>query len=250
MMGLGKRLKKADWFMLGRLVGARQQVVTVLVAGAVLLCAGCGVAAVAAPSDHGPVPAAAGLLTAPELQERLLGAHDLPPGFAAVTTLADEDGGALRFQGDPACRELTQMLNADKVPEARAEAAVALSSGPVGGAAAEQLFAMASSPSAAGVVDRYRRAVDDCPEVQLGGAGAGSETFALRRAPVVGLAENRSAAVVGAMSGDSTDGQDIIQVVAHSGSVVIVTTFIGVPASSAELLAQAALDKVHRRLGA
>ncbi len=234
--------------MLERLVGARQQVV--LVAGAVLLCAGCGVAAVAASSDRGPVPAAAGSATAGELQERLLGAHDLPTGFALLTTVADEDGGAVRFRGDRACRDLTQMLNAEKIPEARADAAVALSSVPAGGAVAEQLFAMASPPSAARVVDRYRRAVADCPEVRLGAAGAGSETFALRRAPLVGLAEDESAAAVAATSRDSTDGQDIIQVVAHSGSVVVVTTFIGVPAGSAEPLARAALDKARSRFGA
>ncbi len=248
MNELGKLLRKADRRMLERLVGQPRHLVTLLLSGAVLLCTGCGVDAMAMPVGRAPV-AVAGPVTAADLRGGLLAADDLPAGFAPITTLADEDGGEVIFQGDPGCRDLTRMLNADDVQDASAEAALALSNGPTGGAAAEQLFAMASPQTAAHVVEEYRRAVGRCPGIRLEAAGAGSETFALQQAPLVDLAQDGSVAAVGATSEGSVEGPSIIQVVAHAGSVVVVTTFAGVTASSAELVASVALHKVRQRFG-
>lgn len=228
--------------------------VAALTATLVLLCAGCEASNTAAPADSAAtggagVPAAAWPVTAAELREGLLGLEEVSASFEPVTGVADEDGARAVFEG-AGCEELTRFLNAKKLPGSRAEAAVALSSGPEGGAAAEQLYAMDSPQAAAQVVDRYRREAAWCTKITLSVAGVGTSTFSVRPISLVEVGDGSFATGVSAASTDSFADQDIIQVVTHSGAVVIVVTFMGANPSDAETVTQAAVDKVHHKLAA
>lgn len=230
---------------------SRRPLSAALTASLVLLGTGCQASSTAVPAAPPPtssaVPMAAGPATAAELRGVLLGAEDGSTGFTPVIGTADEDGGRTVFQGD-GCEELARFLNAEKLPGSRADAAVSLSSGAEGAAAAEQLYAMGSPKAAARVVDRYHRAAEGCGEITLSVDGAGASTSSVRPVSLVGVGDASSATRVRDGSADSSFDQDIIQLVSHSGSVVVAVTVVGAAPSDAETLARAAVHKVHHQL--
>lgn len=195
-----------------------------------------------------PVAGEAGAaMTSTDLRNGLLGSEDGVVGLAPVTGHADEDGARALFEGS-GCEELTRLLNAQKLPGSRAEAAVALSVGPEGAAAAEQLYAMASPAAAGQVVERYRRSVLGCPEITLTVAGAGASAFPVRPVPLVEVGDASFATAVRSAGDQSLGGQDIVQVVAQSGALVIAVTLMGTSPGEAEQLARAAVHKVRHEL--
>ena len=187
---------------------------------------------------------AGGPVTSTELRNGLLGSEEGAVGLAPVTGHADEDGARAVFGGS-GCEELTRLLNAQKLPGSRAEAAVALSIGPEGAAAAEQLYAMASPKAAAQTVEQYRRSVLGCAQITLSFAGAGTATSLVRPIPLVELGDSSFATAVRSADDESLGGQDIVQVVAQSGALVIAVTLMGASSGDAEKVARAAVDKVR-----
>lgn len=232
----------------------RRPLLAVLTATLVLLGTGCQAlttAVPAAPPATGgattPVvagSAAAGPATAAELRGVLLGSEDVPAGFAPVSGTADEDGGRAAFQGT-GCEELARFLNAEKLPGSHADAAVSLSSGATGAAAAEQLYAMDSPEAAARAVDRYRRGAQKCKELTLSVQGARTSTSSVQPISLVEVGDASTATRMREVDADRSAGQDTIQLVSHSGSVVVAVTLMGAAPPDAETVAEAAVHKVR-----
>lgn len=227
-------------------VNSRRVVVTALISASVLFGAGCSGSRSAVPADRSSVGGWAPVraTTAEDLRAGLLGLEDVPAGFAPVTGTADEDGARAVFEG-AGCRELVQLLNAEPMPGSRAHAAVALSKGSAGAAAAELLYTMDSSRAAAEVIDRHRRAASACTEVTLSVAGAGASTSAVRPISLVEVGDDSYMSEVRAGETDSFADQNIIQVIAHSGPVVIAVTLMGADREEAAAVTRAAVGKVH-----
>lgn len=234
-------------------IGFHQPVIAACTAALVLLGGGCAAPTLAAPTGVA-APGGAGVpagwpVTAADLRGGLLGSEEVTAGFVPVAGAADEDGARAVFEG-AGCEELARWLNTEELPGSRVEAAVALSSGPEGGAAAEQLFAMDSPRAAAQVVDRYRRAAQRCTKITLSVAGAGTSTYPVRPVSLAEVGDSSFANGVSAEGADSFADQDIVHVVAHSGAIVIAVTFMGATPGDAEKVTQAAVDKVHHKLAA
>ena len=197
-----------------------------------------------------PAPApAAWPVTVADLRGGLLGSKEVSAGFMPVTGAVDEDGPRAEFAG-AGCEELARLLNGGKLPGSGAEAAVALSSGPQGGAAVEQLHAMDSPEAAAQVVARYRREASRCREIRLSAAGAGASTFFVRPISSVDVGDASFATRGSAASSDGLVDHDFIQVTAHSGAVVVVMTLMGASPSDAETVTEAAVNRVHHKFAA
>ena len=186
-------------------------------------------------------------VTPTELRDGLLDADQGAIGVVPLTGHADDDGGRAVFQG-AGCEELTRLLNAEKLPGSRAEAAVALSIGPEGTAAAEQLYAMGSAEAAGKVVERYRRSVKECAEITLSVDGAGTSTSSVRPLPLVVVGDASFASAVRPADEESLAGHEVVQVVAHSGALVIAVTLMGASSDHAERVARAAVHKVRHEL--
>ena len=234
--------------------GSRRPLLAALTATLVLLSTGCQVSTTAVPAappvtGGATAPAATGLAaaepaTAVELRRVLLGSEEAPAGFAPVSGTADEDGGRAVFQG-AGCEELARLLNAEKLPGSRADAAASLSSGARGAAAAEQLYAMDSPEAAARAVDRYRRGAQTCKELTLSVQGARMSTSSVQPISLAAVGDASTATRMRDVDADGSAGQDVIQLVTHSGSVVVAVTLMGAAPSDAETVAQAAVHKMR-----
>jgi hypothetical protein len=217
--------------------------VAALALAAVLVAGGCTGPVLAAPAT--PVGSGAvAPVTSTELRNGLLPSGDAAAGLVPSSGHADEDGPRVVFEG-VGCEELTRLLNAQKLPGSRAEAAAALSIGPEGVAAAEQLYAMDSPTVAQQVVQRYRRSVPGCLKITASVAGAGVSTLSVRPISLAEVGDGSFATVVSPTGDDGLADQDILQVVAHSEALVIAVTFMGASRADAETVTRAAVDKVR-----
>lgn len=240
------------WMRTSR-IGFHQPVMAAFTAALVLLGGSCAAPTPAAPTGVA-APGGAGVpagwpVTAADLRGGLLGSGEGVAGFVPAAGDADEDGARAVFEG-AGCEELARWLNREELPGSRVEAAVALSSGSAGVAAAEQLSAMDSPRAAAQVVDRYRRAAERCTQITISVAGAGTSTCPVRPISVVEVGDSSFATGVSVGGPDSFADQDIVHVVAHSGAIVIAVTFMGATPGDAEKVTEAAVDKVHHKLTA
>jgi hypothetical protein len=122
--------------------------------------------------------------------------------------------------------------------------AVTFSGGEDGPAVDETLDALRSVSSAAGFVDRYRKAVKDCDAVTYSVPGVGTSTLHARAISFDDMGDDSFAGRSGAL-----DGFEVIQVGVQSEDVVLGLSFFWTDPADAEDATSVALDKTQETLG-